>query len=529
NGAVSSENLLCSEAGIDILKKGGSAMDAAISTSLCIGVTNMYSSGIGGGGFMLVRSPNSTYEYIDFREEAPAKSFTDMYEKDPRKAQVGGLAVGIPSEIRGFAQAHEKYGKLPWKDLFSAAIKISEDGWPVHHRLAMMIKNFESIVVNDPAFAEVFAPEGVPLQEGQLIKRVKLGATLRRIAEEGPDVFYEGEIGKNLVRTATEAGGILTMEDMKNYRAKFMRPLEGFYHGRRVITTPAPTSGAVLLSVLNILEGYNIASEGKTTLSVHRLVEALKFAFGQRTLLGDPVDPVYRNITILEKWMLQKELASLIRRNISVSRTFDPPYYQPRFEVKEDHGTMHVSVLTSEGEAVSLTSTVNLVFGAQLMDPVTGVILNDEMDDFSLPGVPNAFGLEPSPYNYIHPGKRPLSSSVPTIVERDGEVEMITGASGGSRIITATLQTILNVVDFGMDLARATAEPRLHHQLQPNEVYVEYEYDKRITRELELKGHKIVRYPPGFTLTGVESIYRTKEGLLLASSDMRKGGVSSGW
>lgn len=229
--------------------------------------------------------------------------------------------------------------------------------------------------------------------------------------------------------------------------------------------------------------------------------------------------------------MQDKERAGLIRANISSSHTFEPDHYEPQFDIIEDHGTMHVSVLTASGEAVSLTSTINLVFGAQLIDSATGIILNDEMDDFSIPGVPNAFGLPPSPYNYIYPFKRPLSSSVPTMVERDGQIQLVTGASGGSRIITSTLQTILNVIDFDMDIAKATKEARLHHQLFPNELQVEYEFSSEVIKILQIKGHKVVRYPPGFTLTGVESICRSAgpDGLITASSDMRKGGISAGF
>ncbi|KAJ3409223.1 hypothetical protein HDV05_004555 [Chytridiales sp. JEL 0842] len=517
NGAVSSENPLCSKAGVEILKEGGSAMDATIATSLCIGVTNMYSSGIGGGGFLLARSANgSIAEVIDFREEAPAAAFTDMYKDNPKKAQIGGLAVGVPGEIRGFEVAHKRFGRLPWERLFQYAIDISENGWAVTPTLAKRIAAYQNWVLTDPVARDIFAPEGVPLVEGQIIKRKRLAATLRKIAKGGAKAFYEGSIAEQLVKTTVAAGGILTMEDMKKYQAKLnnevIKPLVGYYHGRKVITAPAPCSGAVLLSILNIIEGFNFPVEGRTPLNIHRLVEAFKYAYAQRAFYGDPIDPIYQNISTIEKIFLNKDISSHLRSNISSVTTFDPLHYQPKFDIKEDHGTMHVSVLTSEGDAVTLTSTVNLVFGAQLMDPETGIILNDEMDDFSIPGVPNAFGLAPSPYNYIHPRKRPLSSSVPTIIETNGEIEFISGASGGSRIITSTLQTLVNMMDFGMTLAEAVKDPRFHHQLLPNEVTVEYDFDGGLTKTLEEKGHKITRLPEGMTLTGVESIRRLPDG-----------------
>ncbi|KAI8853371.1 nucleophile aminohydrolase [Chytridium lagenaria] len=470
NGAVSSENVLCSDAGVDILKEGGSAVDAMIATSLCIGVTNMYSSGIGGGGFMLLRSKTGDYEYIDFREAAPKAAFTNMYKDDPLKAQIGGLAAGVPGEIRGFEVAHKKYGKLPWKKLFDGAIRISRYGWNVTPMLA---------------------------------KRMKI------IAAEGAAVFYEGRIAEKLVATIQKSGGILTMDDMKNYKAEVREPLFGYYHGRRIVTTPSPASGAVLLSILNILEGYNLPASGKTALNAHRLVEAMKFAYGQRSYYGDPIDPVFRNISKIEDKFSQKSYAALVRANISDARTFEPTYYSPKFDVKEDHGTMHVSVLTKDGEAASLTSTVNLIFGARIIDADTGIIINDEMDDFSIP--------------------IPLSSSVPVITENNGVVEFVGGASGGSRIITATLQVLLGVLDFNMNIGEAIAEPRLHHQLLPNQIEIENPFSEHVAAFLESKGHEVKRYPPGFTVTGVEAIHRRSNGIIEAASDARKGGISAGW
>ncbi|KAJ3107195.1 hypothetical protein HDU97_004615 [Phlyctochytrium planicorne] len=529
NGAVSSENVLCSDAGVDILREGGSAVDAAIATSLCIGVTNMYSSGIGGGGFMLVRSTNGTYEYIDFRETAPQKAFKDMYNDDPQKAQIGGLSVGVPGEIRGFEVAHKRHGKLPWKRLFQSAIKISRDGWTVTPMLAKRMQSSKDQILNDEAFREVFAPKGTLLQVGQTIKRTTLATTLETIADEGAQVFYEGKIAELLVETTQRSGGILTLEDMKGYVAEIRKPLVGYYHGQKVVTTPSPASGAVLLSILNIIEGYNFRATGKTPVNLHRLVEAMKFAYAQRSFYGDPIDPIYKNITRIETDFISKDLSERIRANISDEKTFEPNHYNPSFDTKEDHGTMHVSVLTSEGDAVSLTSTVNLIFGARVMDKTTGIILNDEMDDFSIPGVPNAFGLPPSPYNFIHPKKRPLSSSVPVMTERNGDIECVSGASGGSRIITSTLQVVLNMLDFQMDVGQAVGEPRLHHQLFPHELEIENAVPQSLEAYFRSRGHALKRLAPDLTYTGVESIRKRPDGLIEAASDARKGGVSSGW
>ncbi|KNC97483.1 gamma-glutamyltransferase [Spizellomyces punctatus DAOM BR117] len=529
NAAVSSENVICSEIGANTLRQGGSAVDATIATGLCIGVTNMYSSGIGGGGFMVVREKNGASKYVDFREEAPAASTRDMYVENPRSAQFGGLGVGIPGEIRGYEAAHKRYGKLPWRALFQPSIELSINGWTVSQTLESRIKAAGDLMLNNTAFRDVFAPNGQLLRKGDTIKREKLGATLKTIAEQGASVFYEGKIAESIVKTVTDDGGILTLNDMKQYQAKVQDTLIGYYHGRRIITSPAPTSGPVLLSVLNIMEGYDLRGEGRTPTNIHRLIESYKHGFAQRSYYGDPIDTVFRNITEIAEHFTDKQTAGLIRQNISDTKTFPPAYYNPPFDVEEDHGTMHVSVLGPDGEAVSMTCTVNLLFGGQLMDPETGIILNDEMDDFSIPGVPNAFGLVPSPYNYVQPRKRPLSSSVPTIIERDGQVEAIIGASGGSRIITATLQTIFDMLDWGLDAGHAVSMPRAHHQLLPNTIAVENEYDDALVKELEARGHNVTRLPPKFYLSGVEAIRRLRNGTIQAAGDWRKEGGAAGF
>ncbi|KAJ3012392.1 hypothetical protein HKX48_006301 [Thoreauomyces humboldtii] len=516
-GVVSSENPACSVIGVDVLKEGGSATDAAIATSICIGVTNMYSSGIGGGGFMVVRRPGGASRFIDFREAAPAASHVDMFEKDPGLARIGGLAVGVPGEIRGFEAAHKLYGKLDWKRLFEPSVRMCKDGWEVVPVLAQRIAAAPDLMLNDPTFRAVFAPEGRLLVAGDTIRRPTYGDTLQEIANKGADVFYKGWIAEALVNTTQSTGGILTMDDMRNYTAKVQPTLTGFYHGKRVITAPPPASGAVLLSVLNVLEGYDLAEEGRTGLNIHRQIEAFKHGFAQRSYYGDPTDPIYTNITEIAHEFIEKKEAWEVRSTISDDTTYSVDHYNPIFDVDEDHGTMHVSVLTADGEAVSTTCTVNLLFGAQVMDAATGIILNDEMDDFSIPGVPNAFGLAPSPYNYIYPFKRPLSSSVPVIIESGSDVEIVAGASGGSRIITATAQAVIDMLSYGMTAKKALAQPRAHHQLLPNEVTVEYEFDDKLRKALTSRGHKIAVLEKGKYLTGVEVVKRASDGSMQGS------------
>ncbi|KAI9101997.1 nucleophile aminohydrolase [Phlyctochytrium arcticum] len=505
--AVASENVLCSDIGASLLKKGGSAVDAAIGTAICSGVTNMYSSGIGGGGFMVIRDKNGDSKFVDFREKAPAASTFDMYVKDPKKAQFGGTGFGVPGEIRGFETAHKLYGKLPWSELFLDSIKLCMDGFVVSDTLVSRMNYVPDLMLNNTAFREIFAPDGKILEKGQILKRVNYGKTLQEIADVGPSAFYEGRIAESMVKTARADGGIITLNDLKEYNATIQDTVEGWYHGQKVITAPPPTSGPVLLSVLNIMEGYNLQGEG-------RLIESYKHAFAQRGYYGDPVDTIYTNITQISKLFMEKQTAYQIRQNISDSKTFEPDHYKMPFSMVEDHGTMHVSVLSEEGEAVSMTCTVNLLFGGQIMDQETGIILNDEMDDFSIPGVPNAFGLEPSPYNFIQPGKRPLSSSVPTIVERNGKVTHVIGASGGSRIITATVQALSDMLDYNADPATALAHPRLHHQLLPNIIAAEWNTDPNIISELQARGHNVTILPEKFYLSGVELIRRYEDGTI---------------
>ncbi|KAL2917907.1 hypothetical protein HK105_202320 [Polyrhizophydium stewartii] len=553
-GVVASEHPLCSSIGTSMLSRNGSAMDAAIAAALCIGVTNMYSSGIGGGGFLVARDARGRSRVIDFREEAPAAAHTDMFRSDPKLAQTGGLAVGVPGEIYGFHVAHQMYGRLPWHVLFEPSIELSRNGWPVNDALASRIQSGAQYILNDTVLASVFAPEGRLLTAGETIRRPTYAATLETLARGGVEAFYTGPIAAALVRTARAHGGVINLADFAAYRPVVREPLVGSFRGRRVVTAPPPTSGSALLAALNFVEGFDAAGAGPV-IDSHRCVEAWKYAYAQRGFLGDPVDPVYRNITQIVRASIDKELAEAQRRNSSDDRTFDPPHYEPHYDILSDHGTMHLTVLTSSGEAVSMTSTVNLLFGSKLMDAETGIILNDQMDDFSIPGVANAFGLEPSPYNYVHPRKRPLSSSVPVIVEKrrqrqaaavvgngdaaravedaeeaedEWDVVAVAGASGGSHIITSTMQTLLGIVDRGLDPAHAVHAPRLHHQLLPNAVVAESEVPVPVVRGLVARGHAVNVLPPGFHVTGVQAASVDPSGLLLASSDWRKGGVAAG-
>ncbi|KAK9765344.1 hypothetical protein K7432_006396 [Basidiobolus ranarum] len=522
HGAVAADDKTCSQIGVQVLKDDGNAVDAAIAAALCIGVINSFSSGIGGGGFMVIRNSTGA-EVIDFREEAPAKAHREMYKDNPKLAQHGGLAVGIPGELRGFEEAHKRYGKLPWKRLFEPSIKLSREGFRVTSELAKRIEIMKPQISKIPSFLEVFAPNGEFFKEGDIMKRESFANTLETVARKGAKAFYNGPIAESLVKEIQRTGGIIELEDFSNYRAHIRVPMVGYYRGHKIITAPPPASGAILLSILNILEGYSLDRDSLTSLHAHHILESFKFGYAQRTELGDPD---YVDIGARIAQFVDKGHAALIRQNISNSQTFSTEHYKPRFEGKESPGTTHLSTVDKDQLSVALTSTINLYFGSQVLDLNTGVILNNEMDDFSIPGVSNSFNLPPSPNNFVEPKKRPFSSSVPTITEFNGELELVLGASGGSRITTAVIQTLINAIDFRMNLASAVEYPRLHHQLIPDVAYYESEYPNDIQDELSKRKHEILPMP--FHAV-VQAIRRLPDGLIHAVSDPRKQGVADGY
>ncbi|KAI8343566.1 gamma-glutamyltransferase [Chlamydoabsidia padenii] len=486
HGAVAVETQECSDIGVGILRQGGNAVDSAIASALCIGVMSNFAT----GGFMLIRSPNGTYEFIDFRETAPQGAHENMYVDNPLLAQRGGLAIGIPGEIRGFELAHKRHGVLPWAQLFEPAIKVARNGFRTNDYLHEKLLKAEPWLLEKPEFSQVYAPTGTVAKPGDIIKRPTLADTLETIAIEGADAFYTGRIAESLVKTIQDAGGIITLSDLENYKPLIRPTINTYYHGKKITTCSAPTSGPILISMLNILEKYNFQSLGRIGVNVHRLVESMKFGYAFRTEFGDP------DFTHLEdryQQVITKEWAGKVRGNISDAITHSPLYYGPKYDHIDNHGTMHLSVVDQNDGVVALTSTVNLLFGSRVMDPVTGIVLNDEMDDFSIPGIPNDFGLYPAVYNYVAPGKRPLSSITPTIVESDGKFELALGGSGGSQIATASLNVLLNVLDFGMDLYEAVKAPRVHHQLMPNRADIELGFDSDLTQALVNRHHKVIQ------------------------------------
>lgn len=409
--------------------------------------------------------------------------------------------------MRGLEYLHENYGTLPWADVLAPAIQLAREGWEVNEDLvrymvsanaSAQIPNFLSEI---PTWAIDFAPNGTLLQLGDTITRKRYGDTLQKIADNGADEFYTGVMAEAMIAALQAENGTMTMDDLANYSAIVAPALNISYRGQyNLFATDAPSSGAVALSVLKIVEGYNdfYTTEDIVNLSTHRLDEAMRFGYGARAELGDP--DFVENLTRFQNEMISEEYAAGTRGQISDFQTFNASHYDPSgLESLETPGTSHIVAADASGMAISLTTTVNLLFGSNLMVPETGVIMNNEMNDFSIPGSSNAFGYVPSPANYVRPGKRPLSSITPIIVEHasNNSLFFVIGAAGGSRIITSTIQNLIHVLDEGMSAPEALAEPRLHDQLMPNQVSFEYAYDNSTTAFMEQLGHNVTWVAPG--------------------------------
>ncbi|CAL9121396.1 unnamed protein product [Musa textilis] len=471
-GVVAADDWRCSEVGAAALRAGGHAVDAAVAAALCLGVVHPVSSGIGGGAFMVVRSADSGEAVaIDSRETAPIAASKNMYENDPSAKSKGGLSMGIPGELAGLHAAWLKYGRLPWKDLFRPSISLARDGFLVVPYLADAIRTKKEDVLADPGLRAVLAPGGRLLQANDTCYNPALANALEVISTEGPQAFYNGSIGERLIEDVGNAGGVATMEDLKEYRVKVTKAMVADAMGYTVLGMPPPSSGtAGMALVLNILGSYKSSDGVEGLLGLHRLVEALKHMFAARMNLGDP------DFVDVEEYvsdMLSSSFARTLQQKIDDDTTFEPSYYLARWSQLRDHGTSHLCVVDADRNAVSLTTTVNWYFGARVMSPSTGIVLNNEMDDFSTPTEASPDRLPPAPANFIEPKKRPLSSMTPIIVLKDDQLAGVVGASGGLNIIPAVVQVFLNHFILGMEPLKAVQHPRVFHKLIPNEVLYE--------------------------------------------------------
>ncbi|KAF4460322.1 gamma-glutamyltransferase [Fusarium albosuccineum] len=519
-GAVSSGDSQCSEIGLQMLTRGGTAVDAAVATEFCLGVKLPDLVGIGGGGFALVRGKNGHYDFVDFRESAPAASTEDMFKGRENDSLVGGLAVGVPGEIRGLHYLHQRYGSLPWEVLVKPSIQLSRNGFKLGEYLNGVITRISApnFLLQEP-WAQDFAPDGTLVSLGGLIKRKRLSETLEVIAKKGPEGFYRGSLAQNMINTIQRQGGVMTTEDLNEYNITLRDTIEIKYRGYRVIGTSAPSGSPVVLSALKIAEGYrNLGSLSAVNQSTHFIDEALRFGYGQRTELGDP--EFVPSVKAFQDKILSTEMAKEIRSMIKDDSTLPVDKYNPNnLEVLSTPGTSHLVSADRWGLVVSLTSTVNTAFGARLMDPKSGIILNNEMNDFSIPGSTNFFGFEPSPNNFIRPGKRPQSSMSPVIVEGPGknEIALAVGGQGGSRIISAVAQVLWYVLDWKKNCSSALVEPRFHDQLQPNQMFFETTYNSRTVASMAAKGHNVTWTPR--RQAAVHALRRLEHGIFDAAAD----------
>ncbi|XP_011090593.1 gamma-glutamyltranspeptidase 1 isoform X3 [Sesamum indicum] len=537
NGVVATDHGQCSTIGRDILRKGGHAVDAAVAAALCLGVVSPASSGIGGGAFMLVRSTDSKTEAYDMRETAPALAFENMYAGNAALKANGVLSVAVPGELAGLHYAWKKYGRIPWKRLVMPAARLAKNGFKISLYLHMQMMKTESGIRGDEGLRGVFTSNSSLLQPGDICYNEQLAKTLRTISRHGARALYKGPIGVRLVEDVKKAGGILTLEDLQNYQVKVREPVSVGFMGVEIFSMPPPSSGGAAMSLmLNILAQYKDLSDIPDSLMTHREIESLKNAFAVRMNLGDPD---YVDIKNVMKDMLSKDFAARLRKSIFDNTTFNASHYGGRWNQIHDHGTSHISIVDRERNAVSMTTTINAYFGSKFLSPRTGILLNNEMDDFSMPENTSQNVPPPAPANFIHPGKRPLSSMTPAIVLKGAKLKAVAGASGGSLIIAGTTEVLLNHLARGMDPLSSVLAPRTYHQLIPNAVRYEnwtvptgehFEVPAETRAALEKKGH-VLESLAGGTICQfvVQELESSKSGYLVAVSDPRKGGFPAGF
>ena len=499
---VASAQALATKVGLEILGQGGNAVDAAVAMGYALAVVHPCCGNLGGGGFMTIHLAAEQRDvFLNFRERAPLAARADMYldqdgEVDHAKSLKGYLAVGLPGTVLGLQSALEKYGTMKRGQVIAPALKLAEEGFLLDLASANILHYGTTAFQGQPNVAAIFLKDGKPYQPGDRLVQSDLAKTLKLIAEHGAEAFYQGPIAERIVAASTAQGGILSLEDFAQYSVEELAPLRCDYRGYEIVSAPPPSSGgATICLILNMIEGYPLGHLGYNSAeTIHLMVEAMRRAYAARnTLLGDPnfVDnPV--------EMLLSEAHAAELRANISAHRATEIGEIRADAGLTEGANTTHLSVMDKDGNAVSLTYTINSYFGAKVIAGDTGFFLNNEMNDFTAkPGVPNMFGLVQGAANSIAPGKRPLSSMSPTLVKRDGEVVLVLGSPGGSRIITIVVQGIVNVIDFDMNLSQAVNSPRIHNQWLPDRIFHEPRAFTRDTaRLLEQMGYSLTEQRP---------------------------------
>ena len=526
-GMVASAHPAATDAGVLMLRQGGNAADAAAAAAFAVAVAEPYSSGIGGGGFALIRFGDDLL-FMDFREVAPKKATVDMYLKDgkavPELSTRGSLAVAVPGAVAGYLKLQSQYGKLKRADVLAPAIKIAEEGFTVGEHYRKNAERGLEALRKDEEASRIFLVKNIETGHyevpsvGHRITQKDLGKTLRTIAEKGFDGFYQGEVGILLAKDIKERGGIISAEDLSSYKVRMRKPLLGSFRGHAIATSPPPSSGGqIVLTILNMLETVEPTTQWRSEEHLHLYIEASKRAFSDRILLGDP--DFVKDVT---PCLIKKDRAALLRQIITTKATAPddippgqgaqlPPGTLPKAS-KDPHqspSTTHLTVLDAEGNAVSMTSTINYGWGAAIVAKGTGVLWNDEMDDFAIaPGVPNVYGIVGSNANAIAPGKVPLSSMSPTLVFQNESTQspllLVLGSPGGPRIPTTVAQAIWHFVDHGADIKQAISIGRVHHQHLPNKVFVEtFALEPASQKALEKRGHKIEKQRPWSNANGI--------------------------
>ena len=520
-GAVATEHPLAAAAGAEVLRAGGSVVDAAIAAAAAICVVHPSSCGIGGGGFALVHRADGSDFALDYREQAPAAARPDRFapngHPEPALLRTGGLAVGVPGEAAGIAALHRRFGRLPLVRVLDPAIRLARDGFSLDAtpHLRREIERSSGLLAADPGLKSIFlAPDGSLPGTGFRVVQADLARTLASVARHGAQAFQQGPLPEAIARTVQARGGVLSTADLAGYRPIWRKPLHGTFRGRRIVTFPPPGSGGVVLEVLGLLGRDDLpALEPGSATTLHLLAAAMAQAFADRARWYG--DPAFASVPV--EGLLAPPRLRAIRQGLSAVRV-----PTPRATLTPDAGTANVSVVDGEGNAAAITTTINTAFGAGILVPGTGIILNNELDDFALaPGVPNVYGLVGSEANALAPGKRPQSSMAPTIVLAGTRPELVVGGSGGPLIISSVAQVVIDVVAYGWDLTDAVRAPRVHDQGVPPMLAVEAGVDPVARAALGRLGHRIIEQPG---LGAASAVGLRADGTPVAAGDLRKDG-----
>jgi len=525
HGMVASVDAMATQVGVDILRQGGNAVDAAIAVGFALAVTHPQAGNLGGGGFMLLRTASGRTAAIDFREMAPARASRDMFldkqgNADSKLSLTSHLASGTPGTVAGFALAAKKYGTLSLRTLLAPAIKLARDGIIVNDALADDLATYgkENLINHATSRAIFYKADGRPYQKGDRLVQKNLARSLQLIAQQGADAFYTGRIADEIAGEMAQHGGLIGKADLAAYRAVERKPVSGTYRGYEVFSMPPPSSGGIhIVQILNILENFDLAKWGFGSADAMQVMaEAEKYAYADRSeYLGDP-----DFVKVPQQALTSKAYARTLAQQIDVSKARPSSEIKPgKLAPYESNQTTHFSVVDKAGNAVAVTYTLNTYFGSGIVAGNSGILMNNEMDDFSAkPGTPNVYGLVGGEANAIQPAKRPLSSMSPTIVAKEGKTWLVTGSPGGSRIITTVLQMVVNSIDFGMNVAEATNAPRFHHQWLPDQLRVEKGFSPDTLRLLEAKGQHVKVLP---AMGSTQSIMIGPDGMRYGASDPR--------